>query len=70
MTNFKVSKTFAQRACSTAAYIEALLYGPAGLFHENPELFKTTVADQVVVDGKVTGSISWATGYLLQKYAR
>jgi hypothetical protein len=70
VANFKISKKYGQRACASAAYIEALLYGPSGLFHANPDQFKTTVADQVVVDGKVSGSISWTTGYLLQKYAK
>ncbi|MCX5514415.1 acetate and sugar kinases/Hsc70/actin family protein [Kaistia algarum] len=70
VANFKISKKYEQRACSAAAYVNALLYGPSGLFHANPDQFKTTVADQVVVDGKVSGSISWTTGYLLQKYAR
>lgn len=70
VANFKIAKKYGQRACSSAAYIDALLYGPSGLFRDNPELFKSTVADQVMVDGKLAGSISWATGYLLQKYAR
>ena len=70
VANFKISKKYSQRACSSAAYIDALLYGPTGLFHSNPDQFRTTVADQVVVDGKTVGSISWTSGYLLQKYSR
>ena len=70
VANFKLSKKFEQRACSSAAYIDALLYGEGGLFHAHPEAFRTTVADQIEVDGKIVGSISWTTGYLRQKYAR
>lgn len=68
--NFRIDKKFGQHACPSAAYIDALLYGPAGLFHGDPSLFKSTIADRVVVDGKPAGTISRTMGYLLQKYAR
>jgi len=70
VSNFKISKKFGQRGCASASYIYALLYGKTGLFHDKPESFKTTVSEKVSVDGKPAGSISWTTGYLLQKYAK
>lgn len=70
VNNFKINKKYGQHACSSATYIDALLYGPNGLFHQDPGRFKTTIADRVVVDGKPAGTISRTTGYLLQKYAK
>ncbi|WP_208948165.1 hypothetical protein [Segnochrobactrum spirostomi] len=70
VANFKIAKKYAQRACANAAYVDALLYGRAGLFHETPERFVTTVADQHREGGRTTILVSWSRGYLLQKYAR
>lgn len=67
--NFDMRKKFSQQACSSASYINALLYGPQGLFSEQSNLFKTTVADQVSIAPGVEGKISWTRGYLLQKYS-
>ncbi|WP_421695967.1 hypothetical protein [Aestuariivirga sp.] len=68
VANFKITSKYAQRACAGAAYIQALLYGSEGLFHDKPELFKSTIADKVEVDPASTGTITWTRGYLLQKY--
>ncbi len=67
--NFDMRKKFSQQACSSASYINALLYGPQGLFSKQPNLFKTTIADQVSVEPDIKGKISWTRGYLLQKYS-
>ncbi|MBN9353678.1 MAG: hypothetical protein J0H04_06740, partial [Hyphomicrobium denitrificans] len=37
----------------TATYIDALLYGPNSLFHQDPGRFKTTIADRVVAFGRM-----------------
>lgn len=70
VANFKIAKKYAQRACANATYIDALLYGPAGLFHQKPERFVDAVADQKRENGRTTILVSWSRGYLLQKYSR
>ena len=42
VAHFKIKSKYAQRACAGAAYIQALLYGSEGLFHDKPDLFKST----------------------------
>lgn len=62
-------KAFDQRACSGAAYMKELLYGRSGLFHGQPDQFKSTIADRFE-SGDSSGSINWTRGYLLQSYAK
>ncbi len=68
--NFDMANRNDQRLCASATYMKALLYGPSGLFHKQPNLFVKAAADEEEKDGKVRTLVNWTRGYLLLKYAR
>ena len=63
--NFDLSKSYLQKQCPSATYINSLLYGPSGLFFNNPEKFSKVVPTKVSGDTVLT----WTRGYLMNKYA-
>lgn len=67
--NFDLADVHDQRTCASAAYIKALLYGPSGLFHDDPSLFAKSVSSSAEKDGKEVSVVSWTRGYLLLKFA-
>ncbi len=65
-SNFDLTKGFSRNQCASATYINALTYGPSGLFANAPDAFVK------VVPTKSAGAtvLSWTRGYLMNKHGQ